>query len=243
VAGLLLLAFFVVHERSAAQPIMPLRLLASGERSGAYAGRILFLGAMMGFWFFITQYLQNVRGDGPLAAGIAFLPMTIANFAVALAVPRLTHRLGSGRAGNGRLLAVGLTATLIGMFWLSRLTADVSYLTGIALPMVLIGAGQGASLSPLTAAGIARVAPADAGAASGLTNVAHQIGGSLGLGILVTVFAAATTDGLDARTLLAHQVGVALTAGTAMLALALVIVLALIVRPGRTAPATQEAHR
>jgi len=96
--------------------------------------------------------------------------------------------------------------------------------------MILIGAGQGATLSPLTAAGIAGVAGEDAGAASGLVNVAHQLGGSLGLGILVTVFAAAG-DGL------AHRVSTALTVGTGMLALALVVVVAVIVRPrGRPVP-------
>jgi EmrB/QacA subfamily drug resistance transporter len=229
-AGVLLLALLVVHERRAQQPIMPLRLFASRERSGAYAGRILFLGAMMGFWFFITQFLQGVYAYSPLEAGIAFLPMTVANFAVAVAVPRLTRRFG-----NGLLLAAGLAVTLVGMAWLSRLSAGSPYLTGIALPMVLIGAGQGATLSPLTAAGIAGVAPEDAGAASGLVNVAHQLGGSLGLGILVTVFAAVGPGRLDAPHLLAHRVASSLTAGTAMLALALVLVLTLIVRAPRTA--------
>jgi hypothetical protein len=107
--------------------------------------------------------------------------------------------------------------------------------------MVLIGAGQGASLSPLTAAGIAGVTGEDAGAASGLVNVAHQIGGSLGLGILVTVFAAAATPGLGAGDLLAHRVSVALTAGTLLLAVALVLVLALIVR-NRPAPTVVETQ-
>jgi Na+/melibiose symporter-like transporter len=90
---------------------------------------------MMGFWFFTTQYLQNVKGFSPLAAGVAFFPMTIVNFVVAIAVPRLTRRLG-----NRLLLASGLAITMIGMFWLRRLSADTSYLTGVALPMILIGA-------------------------------------------------------------------------------------------------------
>jgi predicted MFS family arabinose efflux permease len=204
---------------------MPLRLFASAERSGAYAARILFLGAMMGFWFFITQFLQVVKGFSPLAAGLGFLPMTVVNFAVAVAVPRLTRRYG-----NALLLAGGLTLTLIGMAWLSRLSAHAPYLTGIALPMVLIGAGQGASLGPLTAAGIAGVAPEDAGAASGLVNVAHQLGGSLGLGILVTVFAAAGSAAAGTDELLAQRVSTALTLGSLMLAIALAVVITLIVR-------------
>jgi EmrB/QacA subfamily drug resistance transporter len=231
-AGVLLLVAFVANERRVPQPIMPLRLFASRERAAAYAGRLLFLGAMMGFWFFTTQYLQDVAGYSPLQAGIAFLPMTLANFGVAVAVPQFTKRFG-----NTRLLAGGLAVTLIGMIWLSRLSADTSYLTGIALPMILIGAGQGASLSPLTAAGIAGVAPVDAGAASGVVNVAHQIGGSLGLGVLVAVFAAARSSATGAGDRLADRMGVALTVGAGMLALALVLIVALILRPSSEARA------
>ena len=134
-----------------------------------------------------------------------------------------------------RGLAVGVAVTFIGMAWLSRLSADTPYVTGPALPMVLLGIGQGASLGPLTAAGIARVTPDDAGAASGLVNVSHQLGGSLGLGILVTVFAAASSPTLTGSALLAHQVSAALSVGAGLLALALVVVLALIVAPGRRA--------
>jgi hypothetical protein len=118
------------------------------------------------------------------------------------------------------------------MAWLGRLSADTSYITGITLPMILIGAGQGGALGPFTAAGVAGVAPEDAGAASGLVNAAHQLGGSLGLGILVMVSAAAGSTTLDAAHLLADRVATVLAAGTGMLALALVVVLALIVRPG-----------
>ena len=233
VAGVVLLALFVLNEWRAAQPIMPLRLFASRERTGAYLGRLLFLGGMLGFWFYVTQYLQGVLGFSPLETGFAFLPTTVVNFAVALAVPWLTRRLG-----NARLLAGGILVTAIGMAWLSRVSADSSYLTGVALPMLLIGAGQGGVLAPITAAGVAGVAPEDAGAASGLVNVFHQIGGSLGLGILVTVFAAAGSAGLDGRDLLAHQIGAALTGGAVLLALAFVAVLALVVRPAAAAKHT-----
>ena len=94
---------------------MPLRLFASRERTGAYAARVLYLGAMMGFWFFTTQFLQRVLGYSPLAARLAFLPTTIPNFAAAMMVPRLTRRFG-----NARLLAARLMLTLVGMAWLRR---------------------------------------------------------------------------------------------------------------------------
>jgi EmrB/QacA subfamily drug resistance transporter len=231
-AGLALLAFLVFNEWRSKQPIMPLRLFASRERAGAYSARVLYLGAMMGFWFFTTQFLQGVLGFSPFAAGMAFLPTTLPNFAAAMAVPKLARRFG-----NARLLAGSLTLTLIGMAWLSRVSADASYLTSVALPMVLIGIGQGGALAPLTAAGVAGVASEDAGAASGLVNVAHQLGSSLGLAVLVVVFAAAGSGVLDPHQLLARRISTALTAGTVMLAFALALVLALIVRPGKVAQA------
>ena len=226
--GVLLLVGLVVNEWRVRQPIMPLRLFGDRERIGAYAGRILYLGAMLGFWFFITQFLQGVYHYTPLEAGVAFLPLSVVNFLVALSVPRLTRRWG-----NARVLAAGVAITFVGMAWLSRLSADTPYITGLALPMILLGIGQGASLGPLTAAGIARVNADDAGAASGLVNVAHQLGGSLGLGILVTVFAAAGSPAFTGGALLAHQISAALTVGAGLLALALIVVLVLIVEPHR----------
>jgi EmrB/QacA subfamily drug resistance transporter len=216
-AGLLLLAAFIAAERSAAQPIMPLRLFADRQRASAYAARMLFLGAMIGFFFFTTQYLQTVLNYPPSLTGMAFLPMTLVNFAVALQVPRLTRRFG-----NARLLACGLAVCLAGMAWLSRVSPDSGYWLAVALPMVLIGAGQGMTLSPLTAAGIAGVPAQDAGAASGVVNVAHQLGNSLGLAVLVALAGAAP---------LAHRVTTALTASSVMLVLALL----LMARGGQTA--------
>jgi len=232
--GGVLLALFVLNERRVAQPITPLRLFASRERVGAYVARVLFVGAMFGMFFFLTQYLQGVDGYSPLKAGLAFLPLTTVMFAMVFVVPALVARLG-----NARLLAVGVTTAFLGMAWLSRLSADTPYLTGIALPMVVLGLGAGAAFTPLTASGVADVEPEDAGAASGLVNVAHQLGGSLGLGVLVTVFASASPDGLDASAALAHRIASSLTVGATMLALALAVVVALVRRPR---PANEERY-
>jgi hypothetical protein len=102
--------------------------------------------------------------------------------------------------------------------------------------MVILGIGAGAAFTPLTASGVAGVEPEDAGAASGLVNVAHQLGGSLGLGVLVTVFASATPDALGPRAALADRIATSLTVGAAMLALALAVVVVLIRRPRRVEP-------
>ena len=90
-AGLVLLGLFVAVERRAAQPIVPLRLFAARERSGAYLARMLYMGAMIGF-FFTAQYVQSVYHWTPLQAGLAFLPMTLVDFVVAVQVPRLLER-------------------------------------------------------------------------------------------------------------------------------------------------------
>lgn len=229
-AGVLLLAAFILIERRAAQAILPLRLFADRQRNAAYGARVLFLGAMIGFFFFTTQFLQVVLGYPPSLTGLAFLPMTLVNFGVALCVPRLTRRLG-----NARLLAMGLGLTLLGMAWLSRVDAGTAYWLGVALPMVLIGAGQGMALSPLTAAGVAGVPARDAGAASGIVNVAHQLGSSLGLAALVAV-AGLGAGRLAGVPLLAHRVTVALGSAAAMLALALLLVLTCQARPPKLPP-------
>lgn len=185
VAGLLVLSLFVLIESRAAHPILPLRVLASRMRGGAFLSRMLFAGAIFGFYFFISQYMQAVLGFSPLQAGIAFLPMTIVQLTLSLFVARLTRR-----HGNAALVTVGLAATFIGMAWLSFIDTDSSYWTAVALPMLLLGAGQGLGFAPLTAAGITGIETRDAGAASGAVNVAHQLGGALGVSIMVTIAAA-----------------------------------------------------
>ena len=162
-AGAILLTLLFLNEARAEQPIMPLRLFRSRERSGAYAARMLYLGAMIGFFYFTTQLLQGVMGFSAFQAGIAFFPMTIVNFAVAMLIPRLTPRFG-----NSAILSVGIAVTLAGMAWLSLVHPGSTYLTAIALPMILIGAGQGLAFAPLTSAGISGVQAEDAGAASGI---------------------------------------------------------------------------
>jgi EmrB/QacA subfamily drug resistance transporter len=224
VGGALLLIVLVLNEARVRQPIMPLHLFASRVRTGAYLARMLYLGAMIGFFYFATQFLQGVLGYSALQAGIAFFPMTIVNFVVAMAIPRLTPRFG-----NAVLLAAGVALTLAGMAWLSRVQADSSYVAAVALPMVLIGAGQGLAFAPLTAAGITGVTAREAGAASGLVNTAHQLGSALGLGILVTLSASRAAATADPVAALAGRVSTALTGGSLLLAVCLVLTLVLIV--------------
>ncbi|HEY5855720.1 MAG TPA: hypothetical protein VIW24_17150 [Aldersonia sp.] len=141
--------------------------------------------------------------------------MTVVNFAVALAIPRVTARVGQAVP-----LAVGVLVTLAGMAWLSALDETSTYLTGLALPMILIGVGQGLAFAPLTSAGIAGAEVGDAGAASGLVNTFHQLGMAVGLSVLVA--ASAHAGGVAA------QVGAALSAASVLLVVCLIVVAALI---------------
>jgi MFS family permease len=121
-AAVILLGSFIMIEAHQKNPTMPLRLFADKERIGAYAGRFLYMGAMLGFWFITPQIMQNQLGFSPLMAGIGFFPLTIVNFVVALQVSRLTARFG-----NGKLLVAGILLTLIGMAWISRFNPSMGY--------------------------------------------------------------------------------------------------------------------
>ena len=248
VAGAALLTGFALTELRAEQPITPLHLFASRQRSGAYAARVLVTGAMFSTFFFLTQFLQGVSGYSALQAGLAFLPMTAVMFAMGRAVPALTPRVGSSR-----LLTGGLLLAVTGLVLLTRVSDGMHYFPGIAVPLVLLGVGIGMAFTPLTAAGIAGVAPADAGAASGLLNAAQQLGGSLGLGILITVFASASRSAAqhplagasahaEATHELAHAVATSLTGSAVLLTLALAVVVVVMRRPAAAsapAPLTQ----
>jgi EmrB/QacA subfamily drug resistance transporter len=216
----IMLTAFVGIEKRARQPITPLRLFASRERVGAYAARLLMVGAMFGMFFYLTQFLQGAEGYSALKAGLSFLPVTVTIFAMVKVVPKLL-----GRIGPELTLVGGLALALVGLLWLSRISTTTDYWTGIALPMLLIGAGMGLAFTPLTQAAIAGVDHHDAGAASGLVNVFQQLGSTIGIGLLVTVFAAAS-EGEGAKAL-AEGVPSTIEVSAALIALALVVVLGL----------------
>ncbi len=186
-----LLATFVVGETRAAQPITPLRLFADPVRSGSFVARLLLVAGMFGMFFFLTQFVQDVLGFGPLEAGLAFLPMTVLLFAVSRLAPRLIPRVG-----GWRLMMTGMVPVVAGMAWLSRVSPETTYWSGVFGPMVLLGAGMGVVFVPLTTASLAGVRPQDSGAASSMVNVMQQLGGSVGLAVLVAVYGTASRNAL-----------------------------------------------
>jgi EmrB/QacA subfamily drug resistance transporter len=187
IAGVVLLGAFVATELRASSPITPLRLFADRNRVSSYLARLLLVAGMMGIVFFLTQFLQDVLGYSALTTGFAFLPLTVVLFAAS----QLSARTLTQRFGPRTVMAGGLSSSTVGMLWLTQLSESSSYFSVLG-PLVLFGLGAGLSFVPLTMMSLAGVDPRDAGAASGLVNVMQQVGGALGLAILVTVFGSAS---------------------------------------------------
>lgn len=179
--GIMFLGVFIFWERTTSSPMLPLELFKNKIRSGAYATRLLFMMAMLPFWFFLPQMMQSQYGFSALQSGFAFLPLTIVNFIIAMQLPRMTARFG-----NNRILFVGELILAIGLILLAVSNPLNGYWQTIFVPMTILGLGQGMILAPVTSAGIHEAPDELAGIASGLTNTMHQIGGPIGLSLIVS---------------------------------------------------------
>jgi len=188
VVGVVLLVAFVLTELRAPSPITPLRLFADRNRSTSYVARLLLVAGMMGMFFFLTQFLQEVLGYSALKTGFAFLPLTAVLFVASM----LSARVLVERFQSRTLMTGGIALSTVGLLWLTQLSETSTY-GSLLGPLLVFGIGNGIAFVPLTTAALDGVEPADAGAASGLVNVMQQVGGSLGLAVLVTVFGSAST--------------------------------------------------
>jgi EmrB/QacA subfamily drug resistance transporter len=246
-AAAALLTLFGIVETRAAEPITPLWLLRDRSRAASYLARLLLVGGMFGMFFFLTQFVQDVLHFSPLQAGLSFVPMTGALLAMSRLAPRLVPRLGAKP-----LLVGGLIPVVAGMAWLAQVTPGTSYFPGILVPMLLLGTGMGFAFVPLTMASLAGVPPQDSGAAASMVNVMQQVGGALGLAILVTIYGnarrAAASHPLpgasvveQARHVLVHGMATSFASASIFDAIALLVVIVAIrmVRPATAA--VQEA--
>jgi EmrB/QacA subfamily drug resistance transporter len=245
-AALLLGAFLLIETRSS-QPITPLWLVRDRSRAASYIARLLLVAGMFGSFFFLTQFVQEVLGFSPLKAGIAFVPMTGALFATSRLAPRLAARFGPKP-----LMVAGLLPVVAGMAWLGQLNTGTHYFPGVLIPMLLLGLGMGVAFVPLTMASLAGVPPQDSGSAASMVNVMQQVGGALGLAILVTIYGTASrsaaahpvlhaTAAAQARRIRVHGMSASFTAAAIFDAIALVVVAALI-RMRTAGAATQPAQ-
>jgi len=204
IAGGLLLAFVGLEARSH-HALMPLRIFANRNRSGAYLVMLALAAAVFSMFFFLTQFVQNVLGFSPLMAGVAFLPISLGIVLTANVTSRLV-----GRVGTRRPLTLGPLLAALALLWLSRISDHVSYLSGVLAPMLLLAVGMGMTFVPLTLSAVSRIRREEAGLASGLLNAGQQVGGSVGLALLVTIASAVTRSDLAGR---GATLGQAVTAG------------------------------
>ncbi|MGW5929154.1 MFS transporter [Streptomyces anulatus] len=188
-AAVVLLAVFITVERGSKQPITPLWMFRDRNRSGSYAMMLSLAAAMFGMFFFLTLFVQNVLDFSPLRAGLAFLPVS----AVIAVSAGLASQL-LPRWGPKPFMVVGALLAAIGLGWLTLTDVHSSYLGSILGPMLVFGFGMGMQFVSLTLMAVSGVAPKEAGAASGILNATQQVGGSLGLSILVTTFGTASRN-------------------------------------------------
>ncbi|MFI1931254.1 MFS transporter [Streptomyces sp. NPDC020330] len=187
--AVVLLAVFITVERGSKQPITPLRMFRDRNRAGSYAMMLSLAAAMFGMFFFLTLFVQNVLAFSPLRAGLAFLPVS----AVIAVSAGLASQL-LPKWGPKPFMVVGALLAAVGLGWLTLTDVHSSYLGSILGPMLVFGFGMGMQFVSLTLMAVSGVAPKEAGAASGILNATQQVGGSLGLSILVTTFGTASRN-------------------------------------------------
>ncbi|HWC33647.1 MAG TPA: MFS transporter [Mycobacteriales bacterium] len=184
-AAILLTAFVTVELRSS-RPLMPLRLFRDRSRVGCYLVMLILGAAVFATFFFLTQYIQKVHGFSPLQAGFAFLPMSAVIVTMAQIASRIVHRVGPQLLVTAGTILVGF-----GLLTLSSLSPGSSYPWHVLPGILLVAAGMGSIFVPVTLGAVSGVAAEDAGIASAMLNVGQQVGGTLGLSALVSVFSSA----------------------------------------------------
>jgi EmrB/QacA subfamily drug resistance transporter len=219
-AAILLGLFFAIELR-AAQPILPLRLFADRNRAGGYLNNLLLPASLFSMFFLLSQFVQVVLGFSPVQSGFAFLPFTLSILLSSHAVTRLLPRFGSKP-----IMVTGAALIAIAMLWLTQLSEGSRYAGDVLGPLLLIGFGGGLSFTPLSLAVLSGVKPEETGAASGLLQTMQQVGGSVGIAILVARFGSVSrdaADGANPHAVMAGAIGSAFVIGSLIAVLALLI--------------------
>jgi EmrB/QacA subfamily drug resistance transporter len=182
--GLALLIAFVVSQRLAANPVLPLRILAHRTRGGCNAAVALSALALFGAFFFLTFFMQGVLGYSPVRTGVAFLAVTggiiVASGIVSSLITKVAPRW---------IMGFGLVGSAVGMLMLTKLTPASTFTTNLLPPMLILGLCMGAVFVPSFNGATVGVEPRDASVASAAINTSQQVGTSLGLALLSTVAA------------------------------------------------------
>ena len=183
-AGVLLLAAFVTWERRAPVPMLDLRLFANPRFSGASLSIAVSFFALSGFIFLITQYFQFLRAWGPLETGLRTLPV-----AIAVGVSSVLGTQIAVRRGTKAVVSGGLLSMAAGLAWVGFGQNDATSYVLIAGQMVLLGAGMGLTSAPATESIMGAVSTAKAGVGSALNDMTRELGSTLGVAVVGSVFA------------------------------------------------------
>jgi EmrB/QacA subfamily drug resistance transporter len=223
IAGVALLAAFVVHGSRAKNPMLPMRLFRSRAFAGINAASLLMFLGMFGSIFLLSQYMQGVLGYSPTQAGLRMLPWTGMPMLVAPIAGILSDRIG-GRP----VVATGLFLQAVGLGYLAYVdTAGASY--AAQLPALIIsGIGMALYFAPAANLVMSSVRPQEQGIASGANNALREVGGALGIAIMSSIFSA--QGGYESAQSFVDGLRPALVTGSGVVALA---ALAALVIPAR----------
>src|SRR6266511_2679182 len=228
IAAVLLVGFVVVEARSA-NPLLPLRVVLHRNRGGSFLVSVLRGAGMLGMFLFMTYYFQGTLHYSPLRSGVAYLPFSGGLIVTAIVGSWLLPRVGA----RAMMTAGGILATSA-MVWLTQLRIDSSYQAFILPAFVIMAVGMALVFVPLGNTSLTGVSDHDAGVASAMVNTTQQVGASLGVALLNTVFTNATTSYIQthgpasAPLAAVHGYNVAFTASAALLAASALATFALI---------------
>jgi EmrB/QacA subfamily drug resistance transporter len=194
VASVVLLVAFGFIEVRSKHALVPMRVLRNRNRTGAYLIMLCVGTALFGMFFFLTIFVQSVWGYSALGTGIAYLPMITMVMVASGIASQLVSRIGARP-----LLLAGTAIATGGMFWLSRITENSHYASGLLGPMLVTALGMGLTFVPLSLVALAKVANNDTGVASSLLNTGQQVGGAIGLAILGTVAWSAVANSIHSQ--------------------------------------------
>jgi EmrB/QacA subfamily drug resistance transporter len=190
VSGAVLLVILGLTERRVAHPLLRPALLRSRARVGGLAVIALVVGGQLSMFFLAVQFIEHQLGFGPLSSGLAFLPLTLGIFGMSRVTPQLIERVGVLP-----MMVTGSIGLTVSFVWLSTLTSTDTYLSGVLGPMLVNGVSAALVFMPVTAVVLGGVEPEHAGAASGLLQTFQQLGGAVGLAVIVSVYAAGSVPG------------------------------------------------
>jgi EmrB/QacA subfamily drug resistance transporter len=185
-----LIVAFVLWQRRAAHPLLPLSIVLDRNRGAAYTAVLLAGAGMFGIFLFVTYYLQASLGYTPIQTGLSFLPM----IGMLVVAAQLGTNLLVPRFGPKVMVPFGMTVSAIGMVLLTRLDLGSDYVPDILIPLMILGFGMGSTMPAAMQTATLGVDREFAGVASAMVNTSQQVGGSIGVALLNTLAATAATD-------------------------------------------------